>query len=264
MAATWLSLFSSALRMGSISALKACSRSRQTPWMPACSRPKDSRASLRNRSVLSRRAVLASSWKSAQARLGVGKLARVAPRENSRGHQGRAQAQQQRRQYHQTNLHRGHALQLWRRRGSCSAIRSSPTQASRSSGESIHAVTGHCAVFSCARCSRSAPRAHHVGRARGLHVAQRIAGRYRQRSGATAMRRAAVSNGSGSGLHTGRLSPESTQPARWYSASCLQQRLGQPAGLVGDHAPGNAVRLERREHLFEARKQPVSTTRCSR
>src|SRR5665213_2338656 len=78
------------------------------------------------------------------------------------------------------------------------------------------------------------------------------------------MRCAAVSNGSGSGLHTGRLSPESTQAARWYRANCLSKGSVSQPGLLVMTPHGMPCASSCASTDSKPGNSRVSTTRCSR
>ena len=96
-------------------------------------------------------------------------------------------------------------------------------------------------------CRRPAPPACRVRRRR----------RTRIRPGSTPMVSAACSSGIGCGLRSDNVSPLTTARARVCSFDLDQQRIGEPAGLVGDDAPGEAAALE----LASASRRRLRTAR---
>ena len=82
--------------------------------------------------------------------------------------------------------------------------------------------------------------------------------RTRMRAGSMPARSQASSTGAGSGFFTGRVSPETTAPARAGPADARKQRVGEKAGLVGDDAPAHARGLDPCEQGVDAVERHAS------
>ena len=95
----------------------------------------------------------------------------------------------------------------------------------------------------------------HAGGAARLYVALGIAGVHAA-PGGMPIRRAACSSGRGCGLRSGSVSPLTHAGGARPQVQRLEQRLGQPARLVGHDAPGHAVLSSVRRAQRRPREEP--------